>query len=176
MKTQATLEDLGFTDPEDVSFLTPERSAARAIAHIERNEVNGSHKWVSEDAVAKIIEVECQAVADGDMTMVRRTLAAQLRVLERLYDHLLDRAMAMGPSMMYYNTYMKLAFRAQTQLNRTVALLQRFTAMDQREPKTSRRTPAASKSVPAPFRRSVEPAPKTSIMRAPDVCEAGLRG
>ena len=176
MKTQATLEDLGFTAPEDVGFLTPERSAARAIAHIERNEVNGSHKWVSEDAVAKIIEAECQAVADGDMTMVRRTLAAQLRVLERLYDHLLDRAMAMGPSMMYYDTYMKLAFRAQTQLNRTVALLQRFTVMDQRECKSDRRTPPVSRTVPAPFQRGVEPAPMTSKQREPDLCEAGLRG
>ena len=170
MKTNPTLEELGLPSPDDVSFLTPERSAARAIAHIERNEVNGTHTWVSTDAVAKVLEVECQAVADGDMTMVRRTLAAQLRVLERLYDHLLDRAMAMGPSMMYYDTYMKLAFRAQTQLNRTVALLQRFTVMDQRERKISRRTPAA------PLQRSVEPAPMTSRPHEPDLCEAGLRG
>ena len=174
------LEEHGFPAPDDVTFLTPERSAARAIAHIERNELNGTHKWVSEDAVAKLLEVECQAVADGDMTMVRRTLAAQLRVLERLYDHLLDRAMAMGPSMMYYDTYMKLAFRAQTQLNRTVALLQRFTVMDQRErkqaSKISGRTPVPSKTVPSAFQRGVEPAPMTPKQREPDLAAAGLHG
>ena len=139
-------EDFAPPSPEWVSGLTPERAAARAITHIETNDVVGGNRHASYDVIAELLEVECKAVANGDMTMVRRTLASQIRVLERLYDHLLDRAMSNGPSMIYYNTYMKLAFRAQTQLNTTVSLLHRFTVMEKTEDK--KETPTTKRPTP----------------------------
>ena len=84
------------------------------------------------------------------MTMVRRTIACQVRVLERLYDHLVDRAMATGASAYCYEIYLKLAFRAQSQLNRALALLERYTVLAfgkfaQRNKPEQHRTPVAGK-------------------------------
>ena len=138
------------SSPEYLTFLRPERAAARAIAHIERNEVSGGHQ-VNREAVAELLEIECKAVAEGDMTMVRRTIASQVRVLERLYDHLVDRAMATGASAYCYEIYLKLAFRAQSQLNRALALLERYTVLafgkfaQKTKPEQQHRTPVGGK-------------------------------
>ena len=160
-----TPEDYGAPPLEWVTGLTPERAAARAITHIETNDVVGGNRDASYEVIAELLEVECKAVANGDMAMVRRTLASQIRVLERLYDHLLDRAMANGPSMIYYNTYMKLAFRAQTQLNTTVSLLRRFTLMAKEEGKknttaTKRQTPESPRGADLVSRAANQVMPK----------------
>ena len=123
-----TLYEDTATASEDLSFLKPESAAARAIVYIESNSVIGGHANVNPKAVEALLEMECKAVAEGDLSTVRRSLAAQIKVLERLCDHLLDRAMAHGPSVFNYDTYLKLAFRAQSQLNRAISLLARLSA------------------------------------------------
>ena len=67
------------------------------------------------------------AVEAGDLTTLKRTLAAQVTALDQIFHRLMHVAMQMETeSLNVYERYMRLAYRAQTQSARTLAILNRI--------------------------------------------------
>ena len=122
----ATTEPRKYEDPTDeyLREYSPEMAVAVALKMMEDNESYRTRTTLKE--LAAIVATQCQEVADGDLSHVKRTLSCQVKMLERLVDHLFHRAMGMGPVVDVYERYLRLAMRAQAQLVRTSALLKQF--------------------------------------------------
>ena len=122
--------------------------------------------------VSDMLKTIGNAVEAGDLTTLKRTLAAQITALDQIFHRLMHVAMQMETeSLNVYERYMRLAYRAQTQSARTLAILNRIiedhpapeakaeTATTQRQTKapvssgSHREVSAASSSIPTVTRR-----------------------
>ena len=109
------------SDPTVADALSPEKAVARSINRM----IYASHDsyGVPDNDLASALEEQGQAIARGDLSNVRRMLASQVQLLERLADHLLRKAMASSAHFQMYEKYLRLAMRAQSLFSRTVSLL-----------------------------------------------------
>ena len=77
--------------------------------------------------VGEMLKTIGDAVETGDLTTLKRTLAAQVTALDQIFHRLMHVAMQMETeSLNVYERYMRLAYRAQTQSARTLAILNRI--------------------------------------------------
>ena len=77
--------------------------------------------------VGDMLKTIGNAVEAGDLTTLKRTLAAQVTALDQIFHRLMHVAMQMETeSLNVYERYMRLAYRAQTQSARTLAILNRI--------------------------------------------------
>jgi len=76
--------------------------------------------------VADFLQEQGQAAADGDLSVVRRTLTAQVAMLDRIFHHLFTLATVGSNTPETCSCFMRLALRAQTQSARTSAILARI--------------------------------------------------
>jgi len=104
--------------------LTPEMTAAESMSRI----MDPCLKEAGIDlmTVADFLQEQGQAAADGDLSVVRRTLTAQVAMLDRIFHHLFTLATVGSNTPETCSCFMRLALRAQTQSARTSAILARI--------------------------------------------------
>ena len=116
--------------------------------------------------VAEMLEAQGQAVANGDLAQVRRTLAAQVVMLDRMFHHLFSLAMtAQKHSHDLFERYLRLALKAQAQAARTSLVLRRLSPpapADSIAPEQVKRTNGARATASA-----TPPAPPSSTASEP---------
>jgi len=119
--------------------LTPEMTAAESMSRI----MDPCLKETGIDllTVADFLQEQGQAAADGDLSVVRRTLAAQVAMLDRVFHHLFTLATVGSNTPETCSCFMRLALRAQTQSARTSAILARICSEAAR---TAQARPAAN--------------------------------
>ena len=83
-----------------------------------------AHTLDDENTLAARLRVVTKAVEEGDLSHVRRILASQMMVLERLFHHMMAKSSFYKTDPANYERFLKLATRAQTQMARTAAILQ----------------------------------------------------
>ena len=113
--------------------LSPERSAAEAI-----------HRFagIDPDNLTGLLEAQGNAAAMGDFEGARRSLAAQVTTLERMFLHFCELAMKQPTGSDPYERLMRLSLRAQLQCARTVAILGRLSDAAPAEQDTTQATGA----------------------------------
>ena len=107
--------------PPTFDPLAPELAVATTL---HRTMDHTAHAFDDARTIEARLRVFTQAVENGDLSHVRRMLASQMVMLERLAHHFTLRMASYKTSPTDYERLGKLAMRAQTQLARTAMILQ----------------------------------------------------
>ena len=110
--------------PPTFDPLAPELAVATTL---HRTMDHTAHAFDDARTIEARMRVFTQAVENGDLSHVRRMLASQMVMLERLAHHFTLRMASYKTSPTDYERLGKLAMRAQTQLARTAMILQSMT-------------------------------------------------
>ena len=110
--------------PPTFDPLAPELAVATTV---HRTMDHTAHAFDDARTIEARLRVFTQAVENGDLSHVRRMLASQMVMLERLAHHFTLRMASYKTSPTDYERLGKLAMRAQTQLARTAMILQSMT-------------------------------------------------
>jgi len=149
-------------------MLTPEMTAATSMSRVMDPCLKES--GIDLMTVAELLDEQGQAVADGDLSLVRRTLTAQVAMLDRIFHHLFTLATVGSNTPETCSCFMRLALRAQTQSARTAAILARLGGAAQVKPvATPSHTPMAEAAAPvrgrsSRFSHSVPAEPRRQFM------------
>ena len=101
-------------------FMSPEIAVSDAIDDLQDHALHGG---IRREVTIQYLRDRGAAIQAGDMSYVKRMLAAQVTLLERLFRHLVTRA-GKSSGAEHYERYMRLAMRAQTQCMRTAAIIE----------------------------------------------------
>ena len=101
-------------------FMSPEIAVSDAIEDLQDHALHGG---VRREVTIQYLRDRGAAIQAGDMSYVKRMLAAQVTLLERLCRHLVTRA-GKSSGAEHFERYMRLALRAQTQCMRTAAIIE----------------------------------------------------
>ena len=101
-------------------YMSPEIAVSDAIEDLRDEALHGG---VRREVTIQYLRDRGAAIQAGDMSYVKRMLAAQVTLLERLFRHLVTRA-GKSSGAEQYERYMRLAMRAQTQCIRTAAIIE----------------------------------------------------
>ena len=118
--------------PPTFDPLAPELAVATTL---HRTMDHTAHAFDDARTIEARLRVFTQAVENGDLSHVRRMLASQMVMLERLAHHFTLRMASYKTSPSDYERLGKLAMRAQTQLARTAMILQSMTNAASEKPK-----------------------------------------
>ena len=110
--------------PPTFDPLAPELAVATTL---HRTMDHTAHAFDDARTIEARLRVFTQAVENGDLSHVRRMLASQMVMLERLAHHFTLRMASYKTSPTDFERLGKLAMRAQTQLARTAMILQSMT-------------------------------------------------
>ncbi len=109
------------------AVLSPEAAVALNVESL--NHYGIAKGETREELVAKLYERGAAIVA-GDFTMVKRMLAAQLTMLERLANYFMTRAYQLRDYPERHDRLMRMAMRAQNQLVRTTEALKKLSKQE----------------------------------------------
>ena len=101
-------------------YMSPEIAVSDAIEDLRDEALHGG---VRREVTIQYLRDRGAAIQAGDMSYVKRMLAAQVTLLERLFRHLVTRA-GKSSGADAYERYMRLAMRAQTQCMKTAAIIE----------------------------------------------------
>ena len=101
-------------------YMSPEIAVSDAIDDLQDHALHGG---IRREVTIQYLRDRGAAIQAGDMSYVKRMLAAQVTLLERLFRHLVTRA-GKSSGAEQYERYMRLAMRAQTQCIRTAAIIE----------------------------------------------------
>ena len=101
-------------------YMCPEIAVSDAIDDLQDHALHGG---IRREVTIQYLRDRGAAIQAGDMSYVKRMLAAQVTLLERLFRHLVTRAGKSGGAD-NYERYMRLAMRAQTQCMKTAAIIE----------------------------------------------------
>ena len=139
-------------------MLAPEMGAAQSIQQMMDDSMNEA--GIDLLTVAGVLKNQGTTAAEGDLAQARRTLSAQIAMLDRTCLYLFNCAMrAQNRSQDLFERYMRLALKAQAQSAHTTAVLGRLSQIAARaekaaEPKPKAGVvPQAAAPRPAPFSR-----------------------
>ena len=102
---------------------------------LERTMDPNAHAFDHPIESARRLRVFSKAVEDGDLSQVRRILANQMVMLERLFQHFVYHMPQYRTSKQDFERFAKLALRAQNQMARTAAVLNTLTNSAAKKPK-----------------------------------------
>ena len=139
--------------PEDLVAgiaLSPELAAA-----VSMDLIMGPHlaeAGIGTATVTQQLQAEGRAVAGGDLEHVRRTLTAQVALLDRMFHHLFQLAHIAGKQSHHlFERYLRLALKAQAQSAHTSAVIGRLCLEPVHRPKTPpQRSPEKAEAVAKP--------------------------
>ena len=154
--------------PPTFDPLAPELAVATTL---HRTMDHTAHAFDDALTIEARLRVFTQAVENGDLSHVRRMLASQMVMLERLAHHFTLRMASYKTSPTDYERLGKLAMRAQTQLARTAMILQSMTNSVAEKPKK----PAAIIGRVVPGRDLARPTP-TAPSKSPESRDVDSRG
>ena len=168
-KHQPGIETLMSTEPEapyrssnpppTFDPLAPEKAVAKTFYYtLDHN----AHTFDPPDQIALRLREFTLAAENGDLSHVRRILANQIVMLERLFHHLMARLPCHRISPKEYDGLIKLALRTQTQIQRTSLLMKQLGQPRSAPQKEKSETPTTTTTPPA----------RSPIMKAPEVLPA----
>ena len=131
--------------PPTFDPLAPELALATTL---HRTMDHTAHAFDDALTIEARLRVFTQAVENGDLSHVRRMLASQMVMLERLAHHFTLRMASYKTSPTDYERLGKLAMRAQTQLARTAMILQSMTTTNASAEKPKKPSPVIGRVVP----------------------------
>jgi hypothetical protein len=99
-------------------------NALTTLNATRRQMATGDQASAGLNAFATVMATKVKAIAGGDLTGVKQTLAAQMITLDALFSQLSHQAQVnMGQHLGAVDTYLRLAFRAQSQCRTTAEAL-----------------------------------------------------
>ena len=124
MNTEYDTSYVSCNPPPAFDPLNPELAVAMTL---HRTLDANAHTFDHPNVIAARLREFTKAVEEGDLSHVRRILASQMVMLERLFHHLMARTSHFEYSYKDYERVARLATRAQIQMARTAAILQQMT-------------------------------------------------
>ena len=141
--------------PEDLKgriagiMLSPEMAAAQSAERMLDPCL--AEAGIGPATVAELLKAQGEAAASGDLEQVRRTLAAQVTTLDRMFHHLFQLAHVAGnQSHHLFERYLRLALKAQAQSAHTAHVLNRLCREAPGGTRVTEKVSAAVGSSPAP--------------------------
>jgi len=138
-------------------MLAPEMAAAQSMSQMM--DLCLKEAGMDLPTVAGMLTTQGEAVADGDLAQVQRSLASQVTTMEHLFHHLFNIAVAaQKDSHDLYERYLRLAMKAQAQSARTAHILGRLSAPARRLEKPK------PEPKPAPVEATLQEAPPPPVV------------
>ena len=141
--------------PEDLKgrvagiMLSPEMAAAQSAERMMDPCL--AEAGIGPATVAELLKAQGEAAANGDLEQVRRTLAAQVATLDRMFHHLFQLAHVAGKQSHHlFERYLRLALKAQAQSAHTSHVLSRLCRETPGETREPAKSATAVESSPSP--------------------------